>query len=166
MLIRPETPADFDAIYQITAAAFAPMKFSDGTEAALTDDLRRDGDLTLSLVGERDGEIIAHIAFSPVTIAGVHDNWFGLGPVSVRPEAQGQGLGRAIITAGLDRMRAKGVAGVALTGNPAIYGKFGFEGDCGLTHEDTPPRLVQRVVFHGAAPLGELAFAPAFTPKP
>lgn len=164
MLIRRETPEDFTAIHDLTAAAFAPMTFSDGTEAALTDDLRRDGDLTLSLVAEDDnGEIIAHIAFSPVTIGGQHADWFGLGPVSVRPDKQGQGIGRAIIEAGLDQMRTAGAAGVALTGNPAIYARFGFAGEVGLTHETTPPRLVQRILFHGPAPVGELVFCPAFT---
>ena len=40
MLIRPETPDDIDAIRDLTAAAFASMPYSDGTEPEMIDRLR------------------------------------------------------------------------------------------------------------------------------
>ena len=43
MLIRPEMPVDIDAIRDLTAAAFAPMPYSDGTEPEIIDRLRADG---------------------------------------------------------------------------------------------------------------------------
>lgn len=69
MLVRHETPADFDAIHDLTSIAFKPMPFSDGTEADIIGTLRADGDLTISLVAEENSEIIGHVAFrrSPST---------------------------------------------------------------------------------------------------
>ena len=79
MLIRPERPDDVDAIDRLTIAAFEPQWFSDGSEAPIVRSLRASGDLTLSLVAEDDGDVVGHVAFSPVTIDGSHDGWFGLG---------------------------------------------------------------------------------------
>lgn len=57
MLIRDETPEDIDAIHDLTSTAFKPMPYSDGTEAEIVRRLRENGDLTISLVAEQDGEI-------------------------------------------------------------------------------------------------------------
>lgn len=169
MLIRPEHPGDFDAIHQLTAIAFEPMPFGDGTEAAIIRQLRDVGDLTVSLVAEEDGIIVGHAAFSPVTIDGVHGNWFGLGPISVQPDRQRQGIGRALVKAGLDALKAQGAAGCALIGNPDVYGGMGFVSDGHLRYGPLDMRFVQWIAFSGAGPRGELKFAPAFdldTTKP
>jgi len=163
-VIRPERPEDADIIHDLTVRAFAPMPFSSGTEAPILRALREAGDLTLSLVAEEDGAIIGHVAFSPVAINGVHAGWFGLGPVSVAPERQRQGIGKALMAEGLARLKRAGAAGCALIGNPAVYARMGFASDGALTYRDLDPALVQRVVFAGDAPRGELAFAPAFDP--
>lgn len=161
MLIRHETASDIDAIHRLTWTAFKPMPFSDDTEADALLALRAAGDLALSLVVEEDGEVIAHVAFSPVTIDGVHDQWFGLGPVAVRPEKQRQGIGRALITQGLDILRKTGANGCALIGNPNIYSRVGFNSDGRLRYRELDTKFVQRIVFRGAAPRGVLKFAPA-----
>jgi len=162
MLIRNERPEDDEAIHALTLKAFAPMSFSNGSEAPIVRELRRSGDLTVSLVAELDGEIVGHIAFSPVTIEGVHDSWFGLGPIAVEPAQQRGGIGKALILAGLAELRERGAAGCALIGNPAIYGRVGFDSDGLLTYEGIESRSVQRIVFSGAPPRGELRFASAF----
>lgn len=162
MRIRTEQPADDAAIHELTFAAFEPMPFSSGTEAPIIRALRRSGDLTLSLVADEDGEIVGHVAFSPVTIDGVHAGWFGLGPISVRADRQRQGIGRALIARGLELLRQRDAAGVALIGNPDIYGRVGFESDGLLAYGDLDRRLVQRLVLSGTPPRGELKFAPAF----
>ena len=100
MLIRREEPRDYESIHQLTTRAFAPMSFSDGAEAPLIDLLRESGDLTISLVAEVRGKLAGHVAFSPVAIDGKRDGWFGLGPISVEPERQRQGIGRALVKAG------------------------------------------------------------------
>lgn len=162
MQIRTERPADDAAIHELTRVAFEPMPFSSGTEAPIVRALRRDGDLTLSLVAENGGEIVGHVAFSPVTIDGVHAGWFGLGPISVRADRQRQGIGKALIARGLELLRAQGAAGVALIGNPDIYSRAGFESDGLLAYGDLDRRMVQRIVLSGPPPRGELRFAPGF----
>jgi len=160
--IRIERPADDVAIHELTSAAFEPMPFSSGTEAPIIRALRASGDLTLSLVAEDDGAIVGHIAFSPVTIDGVHAGWFGLGPISVRADRQRRGIGKALIARGVELLREQGASGVALIGNPDIYGRVGFESDGLLAYGDLDRRLVQRLVLSGPPPRGELKFAPAF----
>jgi putative acetyltransferase len=162
VLIRPERPDDVDAIDRLTLDAFEPQWFSDGSEAPILRLLRASGDLTLSLVAEDDGEVIGHVAFSPVTIDGSHDGWFGLGPISVRLDRQRRGVGRALVDEGLRRLRERGARGCALIGDPTIYGRMGFTGGGPLSHGGLDPAVVQHVTFWGPAPRGELRFAPAF----
>ncbi|WP_064691912.1 GNAT family N-acetyltransferase [Rhizobium aegyptiacum] len=162
MHIRYEMPADVDAIEDLTSAAFKPMPYSEGTEAEIIRRLRLSGDLAISLVADEEGEILGHVAFSPVTIDGVHDGWFGLGPISVAPQRQRQGIGRALIARGIESLKAMGASGCALIGNPEVYGGAGFSSDGQLTYHNLDTRFVQRIVFRGAAPSGVLRFAPAF----
>lgn len=100
--IRPEQPQDIAAISAITQAAFVDHPHSQQTEHLIINALRAAGALTISLVAERDGEIIGHIAFSPVLIDGKDCCWYGLGPLSVRPDCQRQGVGLKLIAAGLE----------------------------------------------------------------
>ena len=161
MRVRHELPADDQAIHDLTFKAFAPMSFSNGSEAPIVRALRVAGDLTLSLVAEDEGTLVGHVAFSPVTVDGRHDGWFGLGPISVHPDRQRRGIGRLLIERGLDMLREKGAKGCALIGNPAIYGRLGFESDGLLTYRGLPARDVQYIVLAGTKPRGELRFAPA-----
>ena len=162
MLIRAENPDEADAIDRLTRRAFAPMPFSDQREAEIVHALRRDGALTLSLVAVEQNAVIGHVAFSPVTIDGVHDDWFGLGPISVCPERQRQGIGRALVQAGLAALRSRAASGCALIGNPAIYSRFGFISEGQLRYANIPDQLVQSITFRGPPPIGTLKFAPAF----
>lgn len=162
MELRPERAGDEDAIYELTRVAFEPMFFSDGTEAPLVTELRKDGDLTISLVAEINGEIVGHIAFSPATINGRHDGWFGLGPVSVHPNVQKQGIGRRLVETGLKMLEEDGATGCVLTGNPDIYSRLGFRSDGHLGYGSLERQFIQWVVFKGPTPSGELQFAPAF----
>ncbi|GLS33157.1 putative acetyltransferase [Mesorhizobium albiziae] len=162
MLIRYETPADFDAIHELTSIAFKSMAFSDGSEADIIRALRADGDLTISLVAEENGEVIGHVAFSQVTIDGSHGGWFGLGPIAVKPELQRQGIGKALIAEGLRLLEERGASGCALIGNPEVYSRAGFASDGQLKYQDVDTKFVQRIVLRGPAPSGALKFAPAF----
>jgi putative acetyltransferase len=165
LLIRPEQPRDAAAIHALTTQAFAPMSFSDGSEAGLVHLLREAGDLTISLVADEGGTLIGHAAFSPVTIDGKHDGWFGLGPISVEPTRQRRGIGRALVKAGLAMLSEAGANGCILIGNPAIYSRLGFTSNGRVRYRSTDPRQVQWVVFHGDPPAGDLDFAPAFGPS-
>lgn len=163
MKIRDEIPNDRNAIFALTKAAFAPMPYSDGSEPAIIDGLRDDGDLALSLVATEAGLIVGHIAFSPVTIDGVDNHWFGLGPVSVAVAEQGRGVGGNLIREGLARLKSLGANGCVLVGNPAYYCRFGFRSDGEIMYEGMPSEYVQWLSFDGTSPKGRLKYSPAFS---
>ncbi|MEP4198044.1 MAG: N-acetyltransferase [Aliishimia sp.] len=160
--IRPEEREDQQAIYTVTEAAFEGKPYADGTEAPIIDELRKDGDLTISLVASVAGKIVGHAAFSPALIGNASSNWYGLGPVSVAPDLQKQGIGQALIKEGLAMLLKQSAAGCLLIGDPNYYSRFGFRGDCGLSYEDLTPSLVQALAFGSSLPSGEVRFAPAF----
>ena len=161
--IEPERPGDARQISQLTTTAFAPMPFSDGDEARVIDGLREAGALTLSLVAiTAQGELAGHIAFSRVRIDDQPGDWYGLGPVSVAPRLQRQGVGSALIANGLDRLRDWNAAGCVLLGNPDYYRRFGFLSDPSLTYQGQPNRYFQHLVLKGPPATGDVSFHPAF----
>ena len=162
MIIRQEQKHDYDAIKQVTADAFALMEHSNQTEPAIIAALRDAGALTISLVATDGDEIIGHVAFSPVTIDGEDHRWFGLGPVSVRPDLQGRGIGGALIRRGLNELRAQGAAGCVLLGDPSYYRRFGFENDSDLRYPGGPPEYFMRLTFGGSDPVGHVEYHAAF----
>ena len=81
MQILPETSADEEFIRAVTTEAFLKAEHSDGNEAAIVDGLRDTDALTISLVAADGGNIVGHVAFSPVLINGFHDGWFGNPPI-------------------------------------------------------------------------------------
>ena len=162
MEIRDERPADAAAIHDVTATAFATAPHSDGTEAAIVDRLRAAGALTLSLVAEDGGAIVGHVAFSPILIDRVGERWFGLGPVSVAPGRQRQGIGSALIVEGLARLRAEQAKGCVVLGDPVYYRRFGFAPDAALQFPGLPPEYFQCLAFDGARPAGIVSYHAAF----
>jgi len=76
--IRTETNADIDAITEVTIAAFKTLEISNQTEQFIIEALRRANALTVSMVAELDGQVIGHIAFSPVNISDGTQDWYGL----------------------------------------------------------------------------------------
>ncbi|MFQ1702407.1 GNAT family N-acetyltransferase [Loktanella agnita] len=161
MLIRPETDRDINLIRALTDVAFAPMPYGDGTEGASIDQMRIDGDLTLSLVAEDGGEIIGHVAFSPAQISEATGDWYGMGPISVRADRQKQGIGTRLAHEGLAQLKTRGAAGCVLIGRPAVYGPMGFVSDSNLTHGKLDRVLVQYITLNDVPPKGEVTFAPA-----
>ena len=160
--IRSETAADVPAIRDVTAAAFATLEVSSHTEQFIVDALRAAGAMTLSLVAEVDGEVVGHVAFSPVVVSDGASGWYGLGPVSVLPERQRQGIGTALIRDGLARLRATGARGCCLVGHPGYYTRFGFIHPRGLAVEGVPAEVFFALAFDGRQPQGVVAFHEAF----
>jgi putative acetyltransferase len=162
MDLRDEKPADIAAIRALTTRAFADAAHSSGTEAEIVDALRAAGALAVSLVATEDDAIVGHVAFSPVTIDGRHRGWFGLGPVSVLPERQGEGIGAALVGEGLRRLAADGAAGCVVLGDPVYYRRFGFVSDPALAYPGAPAEYFMRLVMRGEAPRGTVAYHRAF----
>jgi len=139
LIVRPETPADFPAIRALTAAAFRgvphsapPMdETSDPGEAALLGWLREDpGYLPgLALVAEDDGTVVGHVMTTRGTLDGGEDRpvpALGLGPLSVLPAAQRQGVGTALLAATVELATQQAESLIALLGDPGYYGRHGW----------------------------------------
>lgn len=163
ILIRSEQASDIEAITQVTYAAFLG-KFSDHpTEHLIVNGLREADVLTLSLVAEMDGKIVGHVAFSPVAINETFVDWYGLGPISVAPEVQKQGVGSKLILNGLAKLRELGAKGCVLEGSPAYYSRFGFKPIAGLTYHAAPaPEFFMALPFYDEVPTGQVEFHKSF----
>lgn len=68
MSIRKEQPRDAQIIHEVTAAAFLEAPHTDHTEQFIVKALRESGALSISLVAEDEGNVVGHVALSPVTI--------------------------------------------------------------------------------------------------
>jgi putative acetyltransferase len=162
MIIRDEKPDDVPAIRDVIAAAFKSMPYSRQTEVAICDALRTAGAMAVALVAEEEGAVVGHIVLSRVTIGPAIGAWLGAGPVAVRPDRQGRGIGRALVEAALERARGLGAPGCVLVGDPAYYGRFGFAARPGLRHEGVPDPFVMALSLGAPVPEGTVRFHPAF----
>ena len=162
MVIRPERPADREAISALITEAFLRTEHSAGNEAKIVEELREAGCLTLSLVAIEDNQIVGHVAFSAVTVDGRSCGWFGLGPVASAPSRQRQGIGSALVEAGLHILRSQGARGCVVLGEPAYYGRFGFTADSHLRLEGVPAEYFQQLTFDDQPCAGVIKYHRAF----
>ncbi|OKH89443.1 GNAT family N-acetyltransferase [Thalassospira sp. TSL5-1] len=164
--IRPEQHGDEGRIHALTRRAFAGAKHSDGTEQDIIDRLRNSCKLACSLAACRGAQIVGHVAFSPIYIAGTQGapaQWYGLGPVSVAPDQQRQGIGKALITQGLAILEKTGTAGgCVVLGDPAYYQKFGFVPSPKLTFPNAPAQYFMVQSFESDIPTGIVHYDAAF----
>lgn len=160
MLIRNETAGDIPVIGRLVTEALLMLAQSTGTEASIVEKLRAEGGLSLSLVAEEEGEVVGYLAASPARV-GTQDGWGLIGPLAVLPSRHRQGIGTALMTEALRRLRET-CRGAALVGDPAYYGRFGFRAFPGLGVTGCPPEVVQALPFDGSEPRGELFHHPAF----
>lgn len=166
--IRPEAPSDADAITQLTTSAFLTAPHASQTEAFIVNALRRAGQLTVSLVAQAGDDLVGHVAISPVSVcsgassASSASGWYGLGPISVVPDRQGQGIGSRLMHAALAELRRQGAAGCVVLGDPGYYGRFGFAARPGLVLDGVPPEYFQALAFDGGYPTGTVQYHDAF----
>jgi putative acetyltransferase len=167
MLVRSEMPKDYEAITQVTLAAFTSGSYNPN-EHLIIKGLRETGALSLSLVAEVDKGIVGHVAFSVVLINGEAEGWYGLGPIAVQPQFQKGGIGSRLINAGLSKLQEMGAQGCVLVGSPRYYNRFGFKFYPGLIYEKVPaPEYFMVIPFYGEVPTGKVGYHSAFyTPPP
>ena len=164
--LRHETPDDIAAIEAVTIAAFANAPYTSHTEQFIVRALRAANELTLSIVAEEHGQVVGHVALSPVTITDSQGRqavgWYGLGPISVLPPRQGQGIGSRLLEQALSELRAVRAAGCVLLGEPAYYGRFGFQAHAGLQLPGVLPGYFMALALHGPVPEGIARYSDAF----
>jgi putative acetyltransferase len=165
MIIRKEKATDKAAITEVTIAAFKNHPISNQTEQFIIHALRAADALTVSLVAEIDGQVVGHIAFSPVSVSDGATGWYGLGPVSVLPDHQRQGIGKALINQGLSLLKEIGGQGCALVGPPDYYKRFSFKNYPELVHEGIPQKFFLVLPFTEKVPKGIVVFHEGFLAK-
>lgn len=162
--IREENAKDIAHIHRITEQAFLNAPHADHTEQFIVQALRKSHALTISLVAEADNEVIGHVAISPVNVSDGAIGWFGLGPISVLPEFQGQGVGSMLMRESLVALEAmSAAAGCVVLGDPNYYSRFGFKVISGLIFPGVPAEYFQALSFDGQFPQGEVAYQEAFS---
>lgn len=162
MIIRPEDIYDVDDIRSLITSAFDGTPHSDGTEGAIVDALREGGALTVSLVAEQAGDIVGHVAFSPVRVENAVGDWYGLGPLAVRLDRRRHGIGVQLVENGLSTIRSLGAAGCVVLGDPSYYSRFGFKADPNLRFPGVPSEYFQCLDFGTGTRFGVVAYHKAF----
>lgn len=162
--IRSELRSDEEAIEAVTIAAFLEAEHASHNEQDIVRALRRSGALAVSLVAvDERGNIIGHVAISPVKISDGSRDWYGLGPISVQPAMQRQGVGSELMDKVLAELRERGAAGCVLVGDPRYYGRFGFRAESTLVYPGVPPEYFQALRWRGEWPRGTVTYHEAFT---
>ncbi|MBN1163805.1 MAG: N-acetyltransferase [Candidatus Krumholzibacteriota bacterium] len=124
--IRHEKSEEREIVAQINRQAFG-----DETESTLVASIRESEHFIpqLSLVAERDGRVVGHILFSPISIqqSDVTHPALALAPMAVLPDFQRRGIGAALIRRGLEECKRLKQQVVVLIGHPEYYPRFGFK---------------------------------------
>nr|WP_236070796.1 N-acetyltransferase [Streptomyces polyasparticus] len=164
-VVRPERPADREAVHALNAAAFETAM-----EADLVDALRRDEQAWiegLSYVAETpDGELAAYALITRCLVD--EQPALVLAPVATLPKYQRQGAGSAVIEAVVDAARARGQERlITVLGHPEYYPRFGFTraSEFGVRPGfEVPDEAMMAMVFEneGPVPSGTIRYPAAF----
>jgi putative acetyltransferase len=137
-MIRAARPGQKAAILAVVTSAFTdPTRDAsyecdvvEGTWAACPPGTR------LELVAESEGEVVGHVLAAPGRLDGAPTAVAGVAPVCVAPSHQGRGLGAALVKTVIAEAEHKAWPLLVLLGDPAFYGRFGFEpaGPLGFTY--------------------------------
>lgn len=138
--IRPETHKDYKDIVSLVLRSFKEgTEYSDGTDIIALIEEIRDSEYyipELSFVAELEGEIVGHFLFSRFPLSVSREGGYGnakeqkivmLAPVSVHADHLRQGIGKAMLQLGIEKVREMGFKGITVEGNPVFYNKVGFK---------------------------------------
>ena len=106
-----------------------PKAFPDEDLLPLVRDLLQDAATAVSLVGVIDSQIVGHAIFTKCGVEGSSVKAALLGPLAVAPAWQRQGIGSAIVRAGLQRLKDEDVSLICVLGDPRYYSRLGFHPD-------------------------------------
>lgn len=103
-----------------------PDAFPEEDLLPLVRDLLQDSMTVMSLVGTSNSQVVGHVVFTYCGVAGSNVKAALLGPLAVAPMWQKQGIGSALVRAGLQRLQDAAINLVCVLGDPAFYGRLGF----------------------------------------
>jgi putative acetyltransferase len=119
--IRESMPSDLASIEKLYLEAFP-----DEDLMPLVGELLQEASGILSLVGIIDRSLVGNAIFTRCGVGAETGRAALLGPLAVARAWQRQGIGRAIVHAGLQRLENYGVTHICVLGDPAYYGRLGF----------------------------------------
>lgn len=146
LTFRLETPADYHAVEELTREAFwafwePERKICD--EHLLVHRLRSAASFVpeLDFIAELDGIIVGHIIFTKSKVvdnAGAEHETLTFGPLSVLPEYQNMGIGKALMRHSFNEAKRLGFRAVIIFGHPDYYTRVGFRraAEFGITTSD------------------------------
>lgn len=152
-MIREAAPADLPAICALHRAAFGGEP-----EAELVERLHTAGGARLSWLVEETGQIVSHVLFSGLVQP---IGWLALAPVATAQSHRRQGHASALIRQAIEVLRPDGWHGIVVLGDPAFYGRFGFETAPDALISDFPRPALQTLSF-GPQAIGPLQYPSAF----
>lgn len=135
LTLRPETPADYAATEQLTYDVFKGAKIPGQThtdEHLVLHNLRKTPNFVpeLTMVALQNGTLVGHILYVTCTITapdGTVHEVLTFGPLSVRPDLQGTGIGGTLVRHTLKKAAELGYKGVFIFGHTDYYPRFGFQ---------------------------------------
>lgn len=125
MIIREADTGEADTALDIVRSAFGRDDEVNLTKALFEDESAKP---SLSLLAFQAGEAVGHILFTTVCIenqSALHASL--LAPLSVKPEHQGKGIGKALVKYGMEELSDAGVDAVFVLGHPSYYPTMGFQ---------------------------------------
>lgn len=124
---RESLPGDLASIEKLY-----PDAFPDEDLLPVVKGLLQEAPIVLSLVALIDRSVVGHVIFTTCGVTSGDTQVALLGPLAVAPARQRQGIGRAIVDAGLKRLESAGITQVYVLGDPAYYRRLGFVPEAGV----------------------------------
>jgi len=157
-----ERPSDAPTIERLYEAAFGPGRYTRAAERLRETNRKVD---ELCFIAEEDGALAGSVRFWPVIAGGTPG--LMLGPLAVQPHRRRNGMGVALIQAGLARATEAGVPFVFLVGDEPYYSRAGFQlADAGRFQMPGPVDanrlLVRELCNGGAEAAGKIIAAPGY----
>lgn len=131
--IRQEQRKDYKETEEVVEKAFESLEESDQSEHHLVSKIRESDafipELSLVAWNEENHQILGHILLSKIFIGSGSEKVesLALAPVSVLPDYQGKGIGRALIENVIAQAEKSGFQSIVVVGHPEYYPKFGFK---------------------------------------
>lgn len=159
LIIRNERPEEQRTVEELIKKAFWNVNFPGCNEHYLAHILRSHEDFVseLDFVAELDGKPIANIMYTKSKLHGEDGSVktvLTFGPLSVLPEYQRHGYGKALLEYSFEKAAEMGFEAIVIFGNPENYISRGFKSckkfNVALSEGVYPVALLVKELYEGA----------------